>query len=222
MPGVVDLHCHTFHSDGVLGPAEFLRRAEVAGVEGVALTDHADSSNIERVVEALRAACESERKYGVMICAAGVELTHVRLKEIPVLVERARELGAEFVVVHGETPAEPVQPGTNRAAIEAGCDFLAHPGKITLEDAKLAAERGVILEISGRHGHNATNGHVASVAREAGVRVAYGGDCHEPENIRPPAGQREVLLGAGLSGEEVDSALAVAREILLKAGGACP
>jgi putative hydrolase len=216
----VDLHCHTFHSDGVLGPAEFLRRAEVAGVEGVAFTDHADSSNMERVIEALRAACESERKYGVLACAAGVELTHVRLKEVPVLVERARELGAEFVAVHGETPAEPVQPGTNRAALEAGCDFLAHPGKITLEDAKLAAERGVMLEISGRHGHNATNGHVAGVAREAGARVAYGGDCHEPADIRSPAGQREVLLGAGLSEDEVAAAVAVAREILLKAHGA--
>ena len=48
MSGVVDLHCHTYHSDGVLGPAEFFRRAEVAGVEGVALTDHVDASNIER------------------------------------------------------------------------------------------------------------------------------------------------------------------------------
>ena len=217
MSGVVDLHCHTLHSDGVLGPAEFFRRAEVAGLEGVALTDHADSSNIERVVEALRAACESERKYGVLACAAGVELTHIRLGEIPVLVERARELGAEFVAVHGETPAEPVQPGTNRAAIEAGCDYLAHPGAITLEDAGLAAERGVLLEISGRHGHDASNGHVAAVAREARAGVAYGGDCHEPGNIRTPAGQREVLLAAGLSEEEVDSALALAREILLKA-----
>jgi histidinol phosphatase-like PHP family hydrolase len=220
MPGVVELHCHTYHSDGVLGPAEFFRRAEVAGLEGVALTDHADASNIERVIEALRAACESERKYGVLACAAGVELTHIRPGEIPVLVARARELGAEFVAVHGETPAEPVQPGTNRAAIEAGCDYLAHPGAITLDDVKLAAERGVLLEISGRRGHNAANDHVARTARDGGARVAYGGDCHEPGDIRPPAGQREVLAGAGLSGSEVGSALAAAREILLKSGGA--
>jgi len=220
MPGVVDLHCHTYHSDGVLGPAEFFRRAEVAGLEGVALTDHADASNIERVIEALRAACESERKYGVLACAAGIELTHVRPGEMPVLIERARKLGAEFVVVHGETPAEPVQPGTNRAAIEAGCDYLAHPGEITLEDAKLAAERGVILEISGRRGHNAANDHVAAMAREAGAGMVYGGDCHEPGDIRTPEGQREVLAAAGLSGEEIDKAQTAAREALLGAQGA--
>lgn len=214
MSGVVDLHCHTLHSDGVLVPAEFFRRAEVAGVEGVALTDHADASNIERVIEALRAACASEREYGVLACAAGVELTHLRLKEIPILVRRARDLGAEFVVVHGETPAEPVQPGTNRAAIEAGCDLLAHPGAITLEDAKLAAERGVMLEISGRRGHNATNPHVARAAREAGARAVYGGDCHEPGDIRSAGGQREVLLGAGLSEDEVEAALAAAHQRL--------
>ena len=32
----------------------------------------------------------------------------------------SRELGAKIVVVHGETVAEPVEPGNNRAAIEAG------------------------------------------------------------------------------------------------------
>jgi histidinol phosphatase-like PHP family hydrolase len=217
MSGVVDLHCHTLHSDGDLGPAEFFRRAEVMGVEGVALTDHVDSSSIERVVEALVLACASEREYGVLACAAGVEITHVRPKEIPVLVKFARSLGAEFIVVHGESPVEPVIPGTNRAAIEAGCDYLAHPGAITLDDAKLAAERGVVLEVSGRHGHNETNGHIVRVAREAGAQVVYGGDCHEPGNIRTPAGQRGVLLGAGLSEEEVDAALGVAREILSKA-----
>jgi len=220
MPGVVDLHCHTYHSDGVLGPAEFFRRAEVAGVKGVALTDHADASNIARVIEALRAACESERKYGVLACAAGIELTHVRPGEIPVLVTRARELGAEFIAVHGETPAEPVQPGTNRAAIEAGCDYLAHPGAITPSDAKLAAERGILLEISGRRGHNAANDHVASLAREAGVQVVYGGDCHEPDDIRTPQGQRDVLAAAGLSEEEIDLALAAARKVLFGAQGA--
>jgi len=49
------------------------------------------------------------------------------------MVRKARRLGAELVVVHGETLVEPVPPGTNRRAIEAGADILAHPGLITPE-----------------------------------------------------------------------------------------
>ena len=42
---------------------------------------------------------------------------------------------------------EPVEPGTNEAAIRSPwVDVLAHPGLITPEEARLAAERGVRLE----------------------------------------------------------------------------
>ena len=58
---------------------------------------------------------------------------------------------------------EPVETGTNLAAIEAGVDILAHPGLITPEEATLAAERGVALEITTRAGHSLTNGHVAAM-----------------------------------------------------------
>ena len=55
-----------------------------------------------------------------------------------------------LIVVHGETLVEPVAPGTNRAAIEADIDILAHPGLITVEEAARARERGVFLELSAR------------------------------------------------------------------------
>jgi histidinol phosphatase-like PHP family hydrolase len=216
--GTVNLHSHTLHSDGELIPAELFRRVEVAGLEGSALTDHADASSIDRVVEAALVACRSERKHGKMLCAGGVEITHARPGEIPELVARARELGAEWVAVHGESPVEPVEPGTNRAAIEAGCDFLAHPGYIEPELVKLAAERNVLLEISGRKGHSLTNGHVAALAREAGAKVVFGGDWHDIADIQGPDEIRSVLIGAGMTDEEAGAALATAREAILKAG----
>lgn len=218
MAGTVNLHSHTLHSDGELIPAELFRRVEVAGLEGAALTDHADASSIDRVVEAALAACRSERKHGKMLCAAGVEITHVRPGEIAELVARAREMGAEWVVVHGESPVEPVERGTNRMAIEAGCDHLAHPGSIEPGLVKLAAERGVLLEISGRRGHSLTNGHVVRLARDAGAKVVFGGDWHDIGDLQSPDDIRSVLLGAGLSDAEADAALATAREAILKAG----
>ena len=35
-----DLHCHSTVSDGLLAPAELMRRAKDNGVELLALTDH--------------------------------------------------------------------------------------------------------------------------------------------------------------------------------------
>jgi histidinol phosphatase-like PHP family hydrolase len=205
------------HSDGELGPAELFRRAEVAGLGGVCLTDHADASNVERMVEAALRACEAERRFGSLACAAGVELTHVRPAQIGELVRRARDLGAGFVVVHGESPVEPVEPGTNRAAVEAGCDLLAHPGLVDPGTARLAGERGVLLEISGKRGHSLANGHVASAAREAGAALVYGGDCHLVSEIRAPEAVVSVLRAAGLSAGEAEAALASAREALERA-----
>jgi histidinol phosphatase-like PHP family hydrolase len=113
---------------------------------------------------------------------------------------------------------EPVEPGTNRAAIEAGCDFLAHPGYIEPELVKLAAERNVLLEISGRKGHSLTNGRVAALARVAGAKVVFGGDWHDIADIQGPDEIRSVLIGAGMTDAEAGAALATAREAILKAG----
>ena len=209
MPGVhlYDFHCHTTHSDGDLVPAELIRRAEHAGWHGIGMSDHCDFSNIETLIPAIAAAVRAERRGRGFPVAAGVEITHVRPEQIGELVRRARELGAEYVIVHGESPVEPVLEGTNRAAIEAGCDILAHPGALSRADARLAAERGVLLEISGRQGHSLGNGGIVRAARDAGAGVLFGSDTHEPDNIGGPAWGRSVLGLSGLAPDEVDGAV---------------
>ena len=67
---------------------------------------------------------------------------------IPELIKECRKIGAEIVVVHGETIVEPVAEGTNLSAILGGADILAHPGLIKEEEVKLAGEKGIFLEIS--------------------------------------------------------------------------
>ena len=84
---------------------------------------------------------------------------------------------------HGETPVEPVRPGTNRAAIEARVDILAHPGFITQEEAELARENNVCLEITSRSGHNITNGHVVRMAKLAGAKMVVDTDSHAPRDL---------------------------------------
>jgi len=211
-----DLHTHTVLSDGALLPAEFVRRAHVNGYQGLAITDHMDSSNMEIILPGLVRACEEFTKIFDFPVVAGAELTHVPPVQIEELTKRARELGAKIVLVHGETIVEPVAPGTNRAAIEAGVDILAHPGLIDEDTARLAAQRGVALEISAKAGHSLTNGHVASVAKKCGATLVLGSDAHEPEDILTPDFAVKLLKGAGLGEEEIEEVFVNAEKILMR------
>lgn len=196
---MIDLHTHCFFSDGELVPAEHLRRVEVLGYEAIAITDHADSSNIDFILPRIIKAAETMNPFSPTRLLAGIELTHVPPELMAELTRYARELGAQVVVAHGETVVEPVRPGTNRAALEAGVDILAHPGFITEEEARLAAEKGIFLELSGRKGHSLTNGHVARTALACGAKLAVNADAHGPGDFLTREMARTVALGAGLT-----------------------
>jgi histidinol phosphatase-like PHP family hydrolase len=204
---MIDLHTHTFFSDGALVPAEHLRRFEVLGYDAVAITDHVDSSNIDFIVPRIVQAAEDLNPLSKTRLIPGVELTHVPPALMKPLALRARELGALIVVGHGETPVEPVAPGTNRAAIEAGVDLLAHPGFITEEEAEIAAKTGVLLELSGRKGHSLTNGYVVQMAMKAGAGLAVNSDGHDPGDFMTAEMAKTVALGAGLSVDQYEKLL---------------
>ena len=195
---MIDLHTHTLFSDGELVPAEHLRRVEVLGYTAIAITDHADSSNLDFIIPRIVQAAEDLNRYSGTRLITGIELTHVPPEMFAELTERARRLGAQVVVGHGETIVEPVAPGTNMAAIEAGVDILAHPGFISSEEARLAAQKGVFLELSGRKGHSLTNGHVARMAEEAGALLAVNADAHGPGDFLTAEMAEKVARGAGL------------------------
>ena len=199
---MIDLHTHTFLSDGVLVPSELVRRAEVRGYKAIAITDHADASNIESLLNQLTGVAESLNRLGGVRVIAGIELTHVPVRQIKGLVARSRELGARIVVGHGETIAEPVAKGTNAAFINAGVDVLAHPGLVSAKEAKLAADKGVHFEITSRGGHSLTNGHVAAMARKYGVRMLLNSDAHAPGDLIDDDIALRVALGANLSRTE--------------------
>ena len=214
---MIDLHTHTTFSDGELIPAELARRAKVAGYQAVAMTDHADASNIFLILENIGRLAKTYGLHGGIDILAGVELTHVPPPLIADLVGVARLNGAEIVVVHGETIVEPVDVGTTLAAIEAGADVLAHPGLITDEDARLAAERGVMLEITTRKGHSLANGHVLAQARKFGARLVIDNDAHAPGDFVSRDLRRRIAQGAGMTVDECRQAEENARELLARA-----
>lgn len=199
---MIDLHTHTVFSDGELIPAELARRAEVIGITALGITDHGDFSNLDFIIPRMVKVAEILNRAGNFRVIPGIEITHVPPALIKQAVDEARSLGAAIVVMHGETVAEPVAPGTNRAAILAGVDVLAHPGLLSPEEAELARDRGVLLEISGRRGHCLTNGHVARVAQAAGARMVVDSDGHAPGDLMNDDRALTVVLGAGLSRQD--------------------
>ena len=196
---MIDLHTHSLFSDGVLVPSELVRRAVMKGYEVIAITDHADASNLDFTIPRVAAACKELNRRWKITALPGIELTHIPPETFTELTDRARSLGAVIVVAHGETLVEPVHPGTNRAAIEARVDILAHPGLITREEAELAFKNGVHLEITARKGHSLSNGHVAKRAGETGAKLVIDTDTHEPGDLITDEFARNILLGAGLS-----------------------
>ena len=202
---MISLHTHTFFSDGVLGVSEIARRSEAKGYKALGITDHVDDANLEFIISSVVSCADKLNDVMEIKVVAGVELTHVPPSLIPAMIEKARKLGAKIVGVHGETITEPVAPNTNRAAIDGGADFLAHPGMISKNDAALAAERGVLLEITSRQGHAYTNGHVAQTARAVKAKMIINTDAHSPDDIISRREAELIAQGAGLSPDEIDT-----------------
>jgi histidinol phosphatase-like PHP family hydrolase len=198
-----DFHTHSLLSDGQLLPSELVRRYETKGYKAIAIADHVDASNIQHVLPKIVDFCKLFSNPNIKVIPA-VELTHIPLNQFEKLIRYARNNGAKLIIVHGETLVEPVAPGTNKTALEFDIDILAHPGLISKNDAKIAANKGIYLELSARKGHCLSNGHVASIAREVNAGLVFNTDCHSPEDILSLELQKNFIRAAGLTDKETD------------------
>ena len=138
---MIDLHTHSIFSDGELIPSELARRAAAKGYRAIAITDHADHSNLDFIIPRMVAVCEKISEVSPLQVIPGIELTHVHPDQIASLAGEARALGARIIVVHGETIVEPGCPGgsgryprppgaAHRGRCGAGCREIDFPGGI--------------------------------------------------------------------------------------------
>lgn len=202
---MIDLHTHTLLSDGVLLPSELARRAEVKGYKVIGITDHIDFSNVEAVVSSICRVCGHINSHMGIKAIPGVEITHVSPGEIAAVASLARNAGAKLVVAHGETVVEPVAEGTNRKALEADIDILAHPGLMSEDEAKFAAERNICVELSGRAGHSFSNGHIARLWYKYQFPLVLNTDSHSPEDLVDDAFAKRLILSAGVEEGDVQT-----------------
>ena len=201
---MIDLHTHSIFSDGALIPSELVRRAEFAGLKGIGITDHGDLSNLDFIIPRIVAIAKELNRVVKIKVIPGIEITHVHPSLIANNARKARSLGAKIIIVHGETIVEPVAAGTNRAALDADIDILAHPGLISEEEVLIAKEKGIFLEISARKGHSLTNGHIAKLAGKIGAKLVINTDAHDPNDLIDKSMAQRIVCGAGLTGNDFE------------------
>lgn len=203
---MIDLHVHTLFSDGKHTPADAMRHARLAGYRTIAFTDHADASNMRHILESQLPMARTYSLHQGIDVFVGVELTGIPPALIPDAIAEARALGAQLVNVHGQALGDTVEEGTNLAAIEGGADILCHPGLITEQEAVLAAEKGVLLEITTRVANALANGHVALMARRCGAKLIINNDAHHRSDFISRDHRRAVALGAAMLPDEIRAA----------------
>ncbi|MFA5145169.1 MAG: histidinol phosphate phosphatase domain-containing protein [Candidatus Omnitrophota bacterium] len=199
-----NLHAHSLLSDGQLLPSEVAVRYLKKGYKVIAITDHADYSNIKPTCQAVIEFCRKWPKDSKIKILPGIELTHLPLGQFKPLADYARNQGIKIIIGHGQTTAEPLIEGTNIAALEADIDILAHPGLITGAEVKLAKKKGIFLEVTSRKGHRDANSHVVRRALKAGAKLILNNDSHAPEDIITPEQLINIGRKAGLSAEGIN------------------
>jgi len=217
-----DFHAHTYLTDGTSSATDMWGTAHRLRHRAQALTDHV---GLEDPAPLLRRLREEGRAFEgtPMTILVGVEITQVPPRHLPSAVRAARRAGAEIVVVHGETPWEAVPPGTNQAALGSNdVDVLAHPGILREEEAELAREHEVALELTPRRGHSLGNGRVALEALKARAPLVVDSDAHRPEDLFTFETAQLIARGAGLPEAELRRVLRETPERILRRCGKWP
>ena len=86
-----DLHCHTTASDGVLSPADLVRRAAEKQVEVLAVTDHDTLDGLDEV----RRTIEAEQLPLRLVSGVEISTGAQREHRVEVLEEQARAKGMD-------------------------------------------------------------------------------------------------------------------------------
>jgi histidinol phosphatase-like PHP family hydrolase len=119
----LDLHVHSKHSDhpsewflqrigaseSYTEPDHIFQTALARGMDLVAITDH----------NTIAGALTLRARYPKQVLV-GVEVTHVPASKMDMVVSRARKLGAEIVVIHGETGSGRSRPPPMRKQRRSG------------------------------------------------------------------------------------------------------
>ncbi|STX28783.1 metal dependent phosphoesterase [Legionella beliardensis] len=132
---MIDLHCHSHFSDGVLSPNELIMKAAAANLKFLALTDHDTTAGIEDLLRTnnqhsvtLITGIELStrwKKYDIHIIGLGIDITHPFLIELITKqndrrINRAKRIAEQLTHIG-------IHDAFNKACILAGHDRIGRP-----------------------------------------------------------------------------------------------
>jgi 3',5'-nucleoside bisphosphate phosphatase len=220
MPGI-DLHTHTFYSDGTLGPAQLLDLARERGLEVVALTDHDTTAGLPEARQAasvagielvpgvefssehegasLHVLCYWPDEENAELQAELMRLQESRLRRGERMVERLQELGYEVSFERVRQIAAGkniVRPHIAQALVEAG---VIEREEDAYTDAFIGDGGRAYME---KHALDPLDA-LALIKKAGGVCViAHPGMWRGQESV--PDSLIEKMAAAGMDGIEVD------------------
>ena len=75
---------------------------------------------------------------------------------------------------------------------------------MTEKEVKLAAQKGIFLEVTSRQGHRDTNPHVVESALKFGAKLILNTDSHSPDDIITPQELKTIGRKAALSEQNIN------------------
>ncbi|PJD93424.1 MAG: phosphatase [Legionella sp.] len=146
---MIDLHCHSYYSDGLLSPAMLLERALLSDVKLLALTDHDTTNGVTELLQAaqghdIRIISGIElsvcwKKYDIHILGLNLNIDDPTLKEVISRQSASR-------IARGKAIGEALERCNITDAYQKACDLAGHDRVGRLHFAQLLLREGYIQE----------------------------------------------------------------------------
>ncbi len=217
---MIDLHTHSLFSDGELLPSELVRRAEEIGYEAVAITDHADSSNLDWIVPRLVRVCEDLNRRWKIRAVPGIELTHLPPDMIAPLAAEARSLGREDC---GRSRRNSGGAGRSRNKRQGHRSRRGHSGAPGFDFRRRDGPGPGKKSFSGDHRPAGAiawrTAMLPAWLQRFGASLVLNTDGHAPGDLITRGQALKVALGAGLEADDFERMLQNSREIVTRVFG---
>ena len=162
---MIDLHCHSIYSDGLLSPKALLERAQQAGLSMLALTDHDTvAGTIElqklndsklRIIPGIELSTQW-KKYDVHILGLNVDTQSPELRAIMQEQQDCRIIRAQAI-------GEALQRCGLSQAYAKACDLAGHPKIGRAHFAQLLVQEGYVRDIKAAFSTYLGKGKVAYI-----------------------------------------------------------
>ena len=163
---ILDIHVHTFFSDGLNSPAEMAAQVKKLRLNGFALTDH-------NTVKGHKAAAEAAKKLK-LVFIPGIEISALEGHIVGLFVKEA---------IEKNLPAEETVELIHR---QGGIAIAAHPyGKLrpSVGDAVKNAKFDYIETFNARAPFPPDNWKAQKIAGELGLKTTSASDAHSTDEI---------------------------------------